>query len=456
MRQRRILFVAMHDSVHVARWVDQVADAGWDLHLFPIGPGLLSPALRGVTIHWPLSPISPNLAVQAAGPADSVSLSRVSRFARAVKLAVGDPGWLLRRMLHGPLATSYQRARGDSGPSEIPNITVDAFQPTLHDYGGFDSSDRIRLGESEIEATAPFGPSVLASVIRRVQPDLIHSMEFQHAGYLVLKAREMLGADFPKWMASNWGSDIFYYRRFPDHASQIRRLMQAIDLYSCECERDFDLGEEFGFVGPRLPLLTNTGGFDIDELQRLRSPLPPSKRKAIMVKGYQHFAGRAMTSLQVLERFAPHLKDYEIVLYSASPEPRKLAVQLHEAGVLNIRIVDWAPHNEMLSEFGRARIYLGVSISDAISTSVLESMAMGAFPIQTNTSCCNEWFKNGESGFIVEPENFEQISASFFRALTDDALVDRAAPINYEVIASRLDVRDVRVRMKDFYNAALA
>lgn len=377
---------------------------------------------------------------------------------RAAKLALTDPGWALRRAIRGPSATIEQppRLRTASAPKDA--VRISTFEPSVEEQGGAEAvaAGAFRLGESDVDAPAAFGPKVLNSVIRRVEPDLIHSMEFQHSSYLTLAAKERYGLDFPKWLASNWGSDIFYYRRFPEHESQIRRTLRAVDLYSCECERDWALGREYGFAGPRLPMLTNTGGFDLDQVAKLRSPMPPSKRKIIMIKGYDHFAGRAMTSLRVLERFAAELKGYEIVLYSVSAEPRRRAVELREQGLLNIRIIEWGPHEEILGNFGRARMYMGISISDAISTSVLESMAMGAFPIQTDTSCCNEWFTDGEGGFIVSPDNFEQICDRFHRALTDDALVDRAAAINYPVIKARLDVRSLKYREQVFYDEAFA
>ena len=62
---------------------------------------------------------------------------------------------------------------------------------------------------------------MLARLIKKLKPDLIHSMEFQHCGYNVLQAREIVGkANFPKWLATNWGSDIFYYRHDPAHNAQ--------------------------------------------------------------------------------------------------------------------------------------------------------------------------------------------------------------------------------------------
>jgi glycosyltransferase involved in cell wall biosynthesis len=123
---------------------------------------------------------------------------------------------------------------------------------------------------------------------------------------------------------------------------------------------------------------------------------------------------------------------------------------------MNIKVIDWAPHDEILFHFGRARLYLGVSISDGISTSVLESMAMGAFPIQTNTSCCDEWFTDGEGGFIVSPDNFDMICERFQRALEDDALVDGAAEINQRTVKTRL-ARDVLVpKVAAFYDEIFA
>ncbi len=303
---------------------------------------------------------------------------------------------------------------------------------------------QIRLGESPNTCPAHFGPWVLAALIRRLKPTLIHSMEFQHAGYLVLKAKEVYGAGFPQWIATNWGSDIFYFRRFADHGAQLRRLLGSIDYYSCECHRDIGLARELGYQGPVLPVLPNSGGFDLEQVFRMRAPGPPSHRKLLMIKGYHHFAGRAMTAIKVLETFAECLKAYEIILFSVSAEQP-------ERKVLNIRVIDAARHDEILAYFGRARLYMGISISDAISTSALEAMAMGAFPIQTNTSCCDEWFEDGKGGFIVPPDDFDTICDRFLRALNDDALVDQAAEINWATVRARLDIRVLRGKVEAFY-----
>ena len=47
----RILFVAMANSIHTARWINQLADQGWDIHLFPVEDKGIHPDLRNLTTH---------------------------------------------------------------------------------------------------------------------------------------------------------------------------------------------------------------------------------------------------------------------------------------------------------------------------------------------------------------------------------------------------------------------
>ena len=129
---------------------------------------------------------------------------------------------------------------------------------------------RVRIGESGTSAPLPYGPRVLARLIHRLKPDLIHSMEFQHAGYRVLRAKELLGGRFPAWLATNWGSDIYYYRHFDGHRQQIQRLLANIDYYSCECQRDVRLARELGLKGKAMAVFPNSGGIDLAKAEELK------------------------------------------------------------------------------------------------------------------------------------------------------------------------------------------
>ena len=455
-RPKRILFVGLQNSIHVARWIDLIADEGWDLHMFPVNDEEPSTKLRGTRLHLPRA------------SADVEALARIPREPFAVwawRRVTSDPVSILQeisRRLCLPWvwaatrarlrARSLRRAWRRYRASTLP-LVLDPFYPSVEELGGRDAirHGRIRLGESDNCAPVLHGPGVLASLVRRIEPDLIHSMEYQHAGYLVLRAKDLYGPGFPPWLATNWGSDIYLYQHFADHRAQLERLLKSIDFYSCECRRDIGLARALGFEGEVMPVLPNSGGFDLRRLVRLRSKAPPSRRRIVMMKGYEHFAGRALRGLDVLESLSTELEGFKIVLFSVSAEPRARALALRASGKLDISVIDYAPHEEILRMFGRARMYLGISISDGVSTSMLEAMVMGAFPIQTNTSCCDEWYADGEGGFIIPHDDPDVIRDRVRRALHDDDLVDRAAEINLRTAKEKLDRDVVAPKVRDFY-----
>jgi glycosyltransferase involved in cell wall biosynthesis len=417
---RRILFVAMQMSTHVARWIDQIADEGWDLHLFPVNHLPAIAELRGVTIHRPWKLLRPRR--------------------------------LVRRMLGREAAPAAPEEEGRGLPVR-PILPLPMVRPLERLVTG---ARYVRLGESDARAPLAYGPHVLAYLLRRLRPDLIHSMEFQHCGYNVLRARDLAGRGFPPWLATNWGSDIYYYRRFEDHRTQISRLLRAIDFYSCECERDVALARELGLESHVLPVMPNTGGIDLEAMESIRRKSPPSRRRLVMVKGYQHFAGRALTALDAVERCADVLGGFKVIVFSSSFETIERVQRLQRESRIDIDILPYSNHQTMLQHFADARVYLGVSISDAISTSMLEAMATGAFPIQTNTSCCDEWLVDGDSGFTVPPDAPAFIADRLRRALTDDALVDRAALRNWTTVCERLDQVVLKRRAVAFYDEIFA
>ena len=106
--------------------------------------------------------------------------------------------------------------------------------------------------------------------------------------------------------------------------------------------------------------------------------------------------------------------------------------------------------NAILQEFARSRVYIGCSVSDGISTSFLESLVTGAYPVQTNTSCANEWIKKGAVGSLVNldaKEIFKEVS----KALSDPGLVNRAASVNLEISRKFLSKSKIRTVVSGFY-----
>lgn len=284
----------------------------------------------------------------------------------------------------------------------------------------------------------------LSRYIKKIRPDIIHTMETQNAGYLVLevKRRYFTNKKFPLWWHTNWGSDIYLFGRLKKHKERIKELLNEIDYYSCESKRDVELAKQFGFKKTVMPVYPNSGGLKLPIIMEMRSKnRKTSDRKLIMLKGYQGWAGRAFVGIRALTLAKEYLKDYKVVIYSCEGYSMEIAAELFaiETGIELEILPENTKHEDILRYHGLARISIGLSISDAISTSVLEAMAMGSFPIQSWTSTAGEWFEDGKSGLLVPPEDPEVVAEALKRALTDDELVDSAYEINWNTVKERLD-----------------
>ena len=293
-----------------------------------------------------------------------------------------------------------------------------------------------------------FRSHILRKLITEHSFDLIHVLELQHAGYLLLGTR--LAPNLPKVFVTNWGSDIYWFEQFPKHKTKIIQLLQIASYYSAECQRDIEIVKRLGYNGITMPVIPNRGGIDLDEIPK--SSLPPSQRKKIMIKGYTGFVGQALIALKACELAAEHLRGYEIVIYSASLKSRIRSLKLRFLHKVNVRILEkQTPHVEMLQHFSEARIYMGISLSDGISTSLLEAMATGCYPIQTGTSCANEWILDGVSGSIINNIDVQEVRATLENALKQDQLVDTAAELNKATAVRRISKNSVAPIAEKFY-----
>ena len=128
----RILFVAMPNSVHTAQWINLLSGTGWEIFLFSAYTAETHCELAGARRVTGLMP--PFLSRTSAGRVNVISLVPAPR------------GW----------------GRAETVLSRIT--------------GGVEWREKW-----------------LQWAIGRIKPDLIHSLEFQLAGYQCLNARERMG-----------------------------------------------------------------------------------------------------------------------------------------------------------------------------------------------------------------------------------------------------------------------
>ena len=310
------------------------------------------------------------------------------------------------------------------------------------------------LGIADLVCANFFRAKLLSREIKKFEPDVIHIMETQHAGYLTDRALKMVNFK-PKVILSIWGSDLFWFQRFPTHHKKIGSVMNKVDLLVVECQRDRELALTFGFKGRFFESMPATGGMNTELLAEKARHLPAIERKWIAVKGYSGFVGQGKDAIRVISEIESQITDFSVMVYSAGLGTHWFARGLQKK--MGARLVIARKHklsnNDIQEMFLKSRAALGLSLSDGLPATVKEAMCMGAFPIQTSTSCAGEWFTNQVSGILVEPNQIQSTVAALLKVLRDDKLVESAQEDNLMKAEQLFSENALKEKAKKLYSS---
>ena len=280
----------------------------------------------------------------------------------------------------------------------------------------------------------------------------VHALEIQGAGYLCLDWTIEFNRKFPfELIVTNWGSDINFYMRDAIHLNKIKKVLGIASYYSAECERDYNLALNLGFAGKLLPCNPNSGGFGFDagELE-----VRNIDRDLILVKGYGGIFGRAKLAVEAINSILVEFPKIKIFYYSVTSDIKPLIqnqIKSFNNPISFSTVKSPLSHREILEKFMKSKIYIGISESDGISTSFLEAICAGAYPIQSNTSCANEWIDRGIKGSIVGL-SVEEIKKAIRYALLNENLVDVVTINNLSIAKIHLNYNKIKNDSLKFYN----
>lgn len=288
----------------------------------------------------------------------------------------------------------------------------------------------------------------------KIQPDVIHSFVLYISCAPILSVM-MKHKNLP-WIYSSWGSDLFYFRNVPKYNKDIKRVLPRVNYLITDCKRDVSIAKELGFSGKVLGTFPGGGGFNFNESNKF-IVTPTSERHTILVKGYQGRSGRSITVLRALMLLKSELKNYKVIVFGADKQVLRFAKKNKLDSNLNFSIYSrskFLPHMEILKLMGEALIYIGNSNSDGMPNTLLEAIAMGAFPIQSNPGgATEEVITHNENGFLIEDcENVDEIKNLILKALSNSKLVEKAFIINQMEIKANYEREKIKKEVLSSYN----
>lgn len=295
---------------------------------------------------------------------------------------------------------------------------------------------------------------VFENIIKEIQPDIVHCFEMKLAGLPILSVMQQNKIPF---VYSSWGSDMFYFKEHGIQKIQMQFFLERVDYLITDCLRDYNIAIENGFKNKFIGAYPGNGGvtFPNEFIDNVNS------RKIILIKGYESFGCKASKIIEALQLLPlVLLKNFEIIVYSADEIIINLIKENSFFDNLKVKMYSrtgFVSNEDLLKIMGKACIHISNNISDGMPNTLLESMGMGAFPIQSNPgNVTAEVIQNGINGYLISNslDNLE-IAKWIEKAISNSELRAKAQVFNIDFIHKNYDREIVREKLIDLYYTIL-
>ncbi len=398
----KILFIVEASSIHSARWINQLKDLDWDIHIFQgVTPGsYICSELKFGTVYFPQKVKScDQLIVKTTLPFINSAIAKLSYYF--------------------PLLNKVTQS--------------------MHEL-------------------------YLKRLIRQLKPDIIHSLglciNWVNMLKPIFKVRQQLRKSFSApWIYSSWGADLELFPKISRrHYIDVQKVISGCDYHIAECERDIRLAKKMSFKGKTLDILPAFGGASWIFKKELYDTFPVSSRKILILKGRDCAGpdgdpqGRAMTAMKAFAICQDLLKEYRIIIAQGTSTVLNEAAILSATTNLDIQVLPPLPHDSWLRILSKAKILIAMTISDGLPGTLVETMSLGVFPIHSDLEPIREWIKDGMNGFLIPPEDPKKLATALHKILNNEDLVDQAADYNQRLIKEKLSDSVVRSNVIDMYH----
>lgn len=312
---------------------------------------------------------------------------------------------------------------------------------------------RTRLKQRLVPRSLTHAAEQLSDLVNRLKPDLVHAMRIPYEGFVA--AQGVPPAVI--LLVSVWGNDFTLHAPSTRDLSRLTQLtLSRADGLHTDCYRDQNLAGQWGFnLEKPAVVLPGAGGVKLDIFYPPKSLHDSSLLTVINPRGLRAYT-RTDTFFKSIPKVLEVLPDAQFICPSMADE------SIAEKWVSSLRVqenVKLLPHvnrTEMSSAYRQSQIALSITTHDGTPNTLLEAMACGCFPIAGDLESVREWIKDGENGFLVDPNDPYGLANAILQAYSDVDLRVRAAHINLALIKERAEFSAVMNKANLFYRELLS
>lgn len=193
---------------------------------------------------------------------------------------------------------------------------------------------------------------------------------------------------------------------------------------------------------------------------------PPSPVKTIITtRGLSREYHHKVLLQAVMQIKKDYAQELECFILGDGPERTNLQSLVAHSGLGDqVRLLGFMPHEQVAVYLRRSEVYVSLVSTDGVSSSLLEAMACGIFPIVPDIPANRLWIHDGRNGFLLPtqdwqrdrmpgflkpPDDYPLLAKKIVAALSDDELREEARAINLELVQKKANWARNMARMEE-------
>ncbi len=283
-------------------------------------------------------------------------------------------------------------------------------------------------------------------LVKTIRPDLLHAHYATSYGFLGALS------GLRPFVVTAWGSDILVTpRESAVMRHLVRWVLERADAITSDAEFMTAAILEMGGHAKTLtiPLGVNQ--------RLLNAPADAPRRPLVVSLRNLEPQFRIDRLIQAFQTVAQRDPSARLLIGNRGPELPALQALAETLNLKDrVEFIGFQSPGDLHRLLRESAVYVSIPESDATSVTLLEAMALGAYPIVSDLPANREWVDDGKNGAIIAHGSIEALADAILRALGHPEIREDAARLNREIIARKALWETNMAEVEALYHAQIA
>lgn len=245
------------------------------------------------------------------------------------------------------------------------------------------------------------------------------------------------------------GTDLFCSLDSKVQKFFVRYVVKKADLLQTWASHMSDKLIEYGAVKDKMIILPK--GVDTDIFRPSYKQVANESFTIISTRQLRKTYDHACI-LNALHTVLEKIPNLQYLICGEGEYRTQLEMMAKKLGIANhTRFMGRVKHAMLPTYLGSSDIYVSMQSTDGVSSSLLEAMACGVFPIVTDIEANRLWIKDGVNGFLVPVNDHISLAQKIIIAYENHKLREEAIAKNITLITERGSMAHNMAQMENIY-----